>query len=550
MPVPTSHAEPGTFTVDGKIIVIGGERGDRPYSHVMAYDPKIDQWATIDHVRNAQGDTVRLLAPSAKVVGNKLIVSHGFSGGTSSQSFRNQTYIKAFNRASEFNLGFNPDTIRVTLPYGNNQKNESAWLFTSEGKTPYTLDLTNFPSWLSLTRDDEQFVDESTVAFQFQIRGEGLPPATYSYHLKANAPNYTSADLHIQLVVEPVDGVEVPTPPILLLATPISSTEVRLAWQPQFTGEDFYEVYRAVLPDGNFIKIAQTAEPIWTDSGLDPNVKYAYKVRAVNAGGLSEFSNTLDASPLPFPPEKPDSLFAEALSSDEIQLTWKSALDNEDSFEIYRAFFVDGQYEQIGESSEESFIDTGLFANTLYFYQVRGVNVSGMSEFSEIASDTTLVAPPGTPQSPEATALSESEIQIIWQNQENVAHFELYRSLANDANFIKIKQTSDTLFTDTGLAANTAYSYRIKAFNQGGASAFSDTTQATTLPGTTTPLEDIVIAREIKIYPNPSRDIYQVEFAASGTGPISLRVYNILGQQVASLQAEKMAERASYQITE
>ena len=44
-----------------------------------------------------------------------------------------------------------------------------------------------------------------------------------------------------------------------------------------------------------------------------------------------------------------------------------------------------------------------------------------------------------------------------------------------------------TSYSDTGLAASTSYSYRVRASNGGGDSAYSNTASATTQAGATVP---------------------------------------------------------------
>jgi hypothetical protein len=97
--------------------------------------------------------------------------------------------------------------------------------------------------------------------------------------------------------------------------------------------------------------------------------------------------------------------------------------------------------------------------------------------------------PTPTPQQPNppsdltATAISTSQIDLAWSdNSTNESGFKIERAKRH-ASFVQIAQTGPTTtsFSDTGLARNTQYSYRVRAFNRAGNSAYSNTATAKTL---------------------------------------------------------------------
>lgn len=97
--------------------------------------------------------------------------------------------------------------------------------------------------------------------------------------------------------------------------------------------------------------------------------------------------------------------------------------------------------------------------------------------------------PRPTPQQPNppsdltATAISTSQIDLAWSdNSANESGFKIERAKRN-ASFVQIAQTgpATTSFSDSGLAGNTQYSYRVRAFNRAGNSAYSNTATAKTL---------------------------------------------------------------------
>ncbi len=89
-------------------------------------------------------------------------------------------------------------------------------------------------------------------------------------------------------------------------------------------------------------------------------------------------------------PGAPSNLTATAVSSSEIDLVWADNSNDETRFEIERS--TDGtNFSLLTAVAEDttSYTDSGLNANSIYYYQVAAVNGSGSSAFSNIASDTT-----------------------------------------------------------------------------------------------------------------------------------------------------------------
>lgn len=97
------------------------------------------------------------------------------------------------------------------------------------------------------------------------------------------------------------------------------------------------------------------------------------------------------------PPAAPSNLAASAASSSQIDLTWSDNSNNETLFNIQRS--TDGSsfsFHASVTANVNSYSDTGLGANTPYWYQVNAENLDGGSAFSNVATATTLTATTGT----------------------------------------------------------------------------------------------------------------------------------------------------------
>ena len=91
--------------------------------------------------------------------------------------------------------------------------------------------------------------------------------------------------------------------------------------------------------------------------------------------------------------------------------------------------------------------------------------------------------PPAAPSELHATALDTSRIKLTWKDKStNETGFKIERSTSSTTGFVQIATvgTNVTSFTDTGLARSTTYYYRVRAYNSGGNSAYSNVGSAKT----------------------------------------------------------------------
>jgi len=282
-------------------------------------------------------------------------------------------------------------------------------------------------------------------------------------------------------------GTSPPAAPSGLAVTAVTSTSINLTWVDNSTNETGFKIERA-LGTGAFSQVATAGAgaTIYTDTGLTANTSYSYRVRATNAGGDSAYSNTTTATTLPTAPAAPSGLTATAATSTSINLTWVRNSTNETGFKIERALGT-GAFSQVATAGAgaTTYTDTGLTANTSYSYRVRATNSGGDSAYSNTATATTQAAgPPLAPSGLSATTSFSTSMTLTWtDNSTNETSFKIERALGAGA-FSQVATVGAGVitYTDTGLSANTTYSYRVRASNGAGDSAYSNTATATTLP--------------------------------------------------------------------
>jgi len=91
-------------------------------------------------------------------------------------------------------------------------------------------------------------------------------------------------------------------------------------------------------------------------------------------------------------------------------------------------------------------------------------------------------APPVAPTSLGATAIGAFQINLAWRDNSSDENAFLIERSTNNLTFRQIASVSPntTNYADIGLLANTTYYYRVRGTNLAGASAYSNTTNATT----------------------------------------------------------------------
>jgi hypothetical protein len=200
---------------------------------------------------------------------------------------------------------------------------------------------------------------------------------------------------------------------------------------------------------------------------------------------LDTSSNTINA---------PTNLTLSSISSIGITLTWNDNSNNETGFIIERALESNGNAGIFHEISKvnaniTSFNNTGLSAETKYYYRVCSYNANKNSEYSNIANAITQPVPTNIPNAPttlSASPASASRINIIWSdNSDNEYGFKIERApdvsgIAGIFSQIAIVNSNIITYNDTGLNSDTRYYYKVCAYNNIGNSTYSNETNAIT----------------------------------------------------------------------
>ena len=289
-------------------------------------------------------------------------------------------------------------------------------------------------------------------------------------------------------VLDIVEYQSLPPAPTAVTALAVSSSRINLSWQDASSNETGFEIERSITPNSGFASIATVGanSTSFADEGLLPLSQYYYRIRAIHALGSSDYSLEVNASTLAVPPTAPTSLDA-SVNGQQIILNWIDGSNQETGFHVERSFSAGFGFALVTTvpANTTTFTDVGLNGDTQYFYRIAAVNSGGSSAYSNEVSAITSPAPPIAPSQLQATTISASEINLTWNDvSTNEVGFQVEQTLASGGEFILIATipSNTTQYRIEGLAPNTAYRFRIRAFNSAGTSAYTGPVNSTTLP--------------------------------------------------------------------
>ncbi len=218
------------------------------------------------------------------------------------------------------------------------------------------------------------------------------------------------------------------------------------------------------------------SEHALTASGLLAEHSYLFKVVAVNESGTS-LETTLEVTTESGRPAQPTDLHVAAVGGNAVTLQWTDNATSEQEYRIAISRNGGQTWDNVAVVGADTtqFQVTGLKEGKSYSFRIRAANEQGFSEFTEAVDIRTLTRP-AAPTGLTLTQRTKNSLSINWQAVDNSLGY--YIAISKDGvNWTRIAVTPANAsgWTITGLAADTNYQIRVRAFNDIGVSEVAET---------------------------------------------------------------------------
>ncbi len=429
-----------------------------------------------------------------------------------------------------------------------------AWYHIT-GATYYQLQVSSDPNFGSfeLDRDNIQVLSQNSrdlssevinlhdnTAYYWRVRAGndgGLSPWSDPWNFKTAAPKLV---LNAPVILSPRNNS------FNILINPC-----RFIWHkiPEATSYDLI-----LSRDSLFNPIVSTLtalpDTVKYLNGLQPAVRYFWKVKAVNVSGSSVWSDTWsfvsqDALTIPDIPNliSPSQDAADLATT--FTFSWTAparAVDYQLQISTDR-YFTGNFFEFISLDAFQQV--TGLSNSTLYYWRIKARNSYGASDWSVTWSFTTRAAAtaltvPKLLLPPDGASGLELPTTLTWNSEEGIIYYHLQVS-ANPDFSATVYIASDPAFSQQvpELVSGRTYYWRVLAAGIYGLSDWSEVWSFTTaelktsIRQTKDELPDKLMLSQN--YPNPFNPSTSIKYQLPSDGYISLKVYDILGRETAVL---------------
>lgn len=293
------------------------------------------------------------------------------------------------------------------------------------------------------------------------VHKELRPFTFHTYRVRAvNAGGKSGWSAPLDVTTHP----EKPAKPANVMTT-ADQQAITLMWYQVAHAED----YEVELDGGQVVSVTDNQ---FLHEGLKPDTEHTYRIRARNISGYSDW--TAPARMTTFPSgENGENLsltnMAAIVTNRTITLSWDTVAPNA-KYEIE----VDGVISDNGENT--IYHHGGLQANEFHTYKIRLKNESSPGTWVAVLSLSTQSDPPGAPSSLEAFA-TNNKIELRWDIVNGASGYDL----EIDGETVDAGTSDDYIHAQ--LAPGTAHTYRLRAKNETGVTAWSPAIiQSTTSP--------------------------------------------------------------------
>lgn len=340
----------------------------------------------------------------------------------------------------------------------------------------------------SFTTDAAAYSSE-VLSYSFS----GLAPNT-PYWYKVRAYNSDGGVSGYSNVISFTTTPNPPGTPIVSAATSITQNVFSANWGSVSNADGYYLDVSTSTDFPSFVTGFNGKDvgnvTAYQVTGLTANTIYFYRIRAYNTGGTSSNSNAVRVTTLPNAPPAPVQLTPTNISQTGFTANWNLSAGAAKYYLFVATdnaftYIVNG-YSDYDVGNVTTYAVSGLSANTTYYCKIHAANTGGLSTGSNVTIITTLPYAPTAPVATAASLITQTGFTANWNPVSGAVGYNLNVSSdnsfsTNSFDYSIIGGGSVNSFAVTGLNANTTYYYRLRAYNPGGTSGYSNVIALTTL---------------------------------------------------------------------
>ena len=348
------------------------------------------------------------------------------------------------------------------------------------------------------------------------------------YYFKVNAENSggMSTFSNTVKVLTPPSFPKIPT---ALSAKALSENSIQLRWKDKSHNETGFIIERTDYSSLIFRHIATlpTNTEVYTDTNLNSNIMYFYRIRSFNITGQSKLTSAVQAKTLMPRPAPPSSLKANLESEGKARIAWKDHSNLETGFTLEYANKFSNSFQvlkKVGKNITEVVVPL-QYINVNYLFRIKAYNDTGSSKYSETISLFNHIYPPLLLR---GKVKKHRTILLEWKDgSQYEENYIVEMRNSEDPKLKKIILPPNTERYEIGnLKENTLYYFRVYTIKNQFTSAYVDISLIT--PRTT-----------FVIYPNPTFGKVGIKIEDDYLGKIYVDVFNNLGKEIVATTVEK-----------
>ncbi len=353
-------------------------------------------------------------------------------------------------------------TTQITLAWGDRTASETGFKVLRcqgsgciPGPPPLSTTGTNATSYVDTAVSENTVYNYQVVATNSTLSWDSVP----STRVERATPAATS--------------------PVLTAVTRVSEAQIAISWSDTNTDRTGFRLWRCSGPScTTFTQVGGTLTALtYNDTGLAPNTSYTYYVETFKTATTERWAKQSGQLSATTTLQEPANLTATVNSTTQVTLGWSDRTASETGFELWRCAnppCTPTFLATVG-SNVTSYADASACYGTSYQYQIMAVN-STAPWYSTIVSLASPVTPPSpaTPESLVVTQLNESSVKLDWNDpNSDESGYKVERCTGtaawcgnDDAKFTaSYPLPANTItYTNSGLAPNTTYTYRVRAY--------------------------------------------------------------------------------------